>query len=188
VAGEVERPVAPCARWPWASTAAATASPADPKMKMQPSHPVGYPLPRRASAARVRIARCRSMTSTKVSPSAPSSGVDPSTSVKSSVAIRGGCIGVRAGAAGGRPHLRCRHQASRSRARWVKLRFRYDQSRCPPDGAGRCSHHLRRRSCSAARARPKTQGGAVSLRKGRGVGSALEILRRTRSLGRTPPP
>ena len=32
---------------------------------------------------------------------------------------------VRAGAAGGRPHLRRRHQASRSRARWVNLGFRY---------------------------------------------------------------
>jgi hypothetical protein len=85
-------------------------------------------LQRQASCAARRAsqrARCRSMTSTKVSPSDASSGVDPSTSVKSSVAIRGDCIGVRAGAAGGRPHLRRHHQPSRSRAQWVKLGFRH---------------------------------------------------------------
>ena len=82
------------ARARWASTAAATASPADPKMKMQPSHPVGYPLPRGLRGAREdRALPLDDLT--KVSPSAPSSGVDPSTSVKSSVTIRGACIGAR---------------------------------------------------------------------------------------------
>jgi hypothetical protein len=93
------------ARARWASTAAATASPAEPKMKTQPSQPVGYPLPPWAPAAPVRSARCRSMTETKVSPSDPSRRVDPSTSVKSSATmsvkssatIRGSCIlGARA--------------------------------------------------------------------------------------------
>src|SRR5262249_17215857 len=72
--------------------AARTASPAEPKMNTQPSPPVGYPLPLRAAAALVRIARCRAMSATKPSPSDPSNRVDASTSVKSSVTIRGSGI------------------------------------------------------------------------------------------------